>query len=273
MTTEERVQALEESLTRLEAAVGQYTTAMSQADLDAFTSNPDNMLPNGEWPLFVRQRMLNFNADSVWVTLAGIRSELDAIDFCDEVPSGTIEVQNGTPFPVGTQVIEGDIVFKGRVGIGGLNAESASQLHILPTPLTGDASIHFQTAQGDVTTKSLSGDAGMRDLGNQMITVAKNQAIDPDSGTPYTNQLKAVNPEKIQSQIGTDSLQQFSIKRTVPAGHPEYQNEHEYTQDAVLKIYEDQKVIAWESWRKGWTWKLGVDAKYGPGKWWTALFG
>lgn len=88
---------VEERLAVLEKAVGDYSKAYSQPELQDFTGNPANMLPNGEWPLFVRQRILNFFADDTTRRLAELESESGQRDDPDgTLPAPYIEDENGT---------------------------------------------------------------------------------------------------------------------------------------------------------------------------------
>lgn len=152
----------------------------------------------------------------------------------------------------------------GMVGVGGIDPSSAATLQVFGNKYVPDASIQL-TTRGMVTTESLSGDGGFRTLNNQRVTKASHQAYDPNGKVWYTSHMDIPNPNGFQSQIGVDSRHQFSIVRRDP------NHEHEYTQDVVLVIDEDNKQVSWQSWRTGFNWALVTDGKFGPARIWRAI--
>ena len=91
---------------------------------------------------------------------------------------------------------------------------------------------------------SMSSDGGMRILQNQYGSVNCVPATDPTNGVQFTDCMKRfLDPTRETGMFGPDSRAQFSWHVAKP-GVP-----HEYTQDLVLRTYEDQKVLTLESWR------------------------
>jgi len=165
----------------------------------------------------------------------------------------------------GTTPVTGDVIRAQRLILGDANClpTAAAQLQICANK---DASIHFesnldgqqyQNSARHVADISLSTDGGIRTLQNGYITNACFQDTDPTNGVSFTNCKKEFDdPTREFGQFGPDSRAQWSwlVKKPGVA--------HEYTQDLVLRTYEEQKVITLESWRPGWTIKLATSSGF-----------
>jgi hypothetical protein len=170
----------------------------------------------------------------------------------------------------------GLFLMDGMFGFGGIDPDSAATVQVFGNKYVGDASIQFTTGK-NVATKSLSGDGGLRDLNNHRVTKLGLDAYDPDGNVHYVSHLEVVDPNKHHSMIGTDSKHNPSWQRTLPANAKKPDGSayapHEYTQDVVLEINEDEKELRWASYRRGWHWAFSDNAKYGPVRIWRAVMG
>lgn len=280
-TPEQRIAQLEDTVTRLEGMIGAARYMSPRLGFDEWVAakNAAPLLPSGDRNVADRMREIGVSQDTIVEQLVpDLKARISALE---ARPVGT---ETGNPFPAGVQVIEGDVVFKGRVGLGGLNPEARAQLQILNP---GAARILFgsnlaggnwQSAAPHWAEHSLSGDGGIRQLQNAYGTLEERDAYDPDGKVWYkTSQKEFIDPARPVVNVGPDSRGDWSLSKTMPPGAKDENGnlipEHEYTQDVVLKIYEGQKLLAWESYRRGWQWAFGVDCKYGPPRWWKAIFG
>ena len=280
MTADERIAELEATVTRLEAALGDFMSP--RLGVAEWTANRPSVLPNGDYPVFYRMRQIGISQDAIVENVVpALAQRIAALEA--RPAATTTPVPVGQPFPAGVQVVAGDVVFTGRVGFGGINPEVRSQVHIIGN----DASILFgsnvdgsnwQSPAAHWATKSLSGDGGFRDQQNGYFTIEERDAYDPDGQVWYKTTLKQwIDPTRPWFNFGPDSRGDLSLTKHMQLGARDDQGNlippHEYTQDFVLKIYERQKEIVLESYRRGWVWAFGVDCKYGPARWWKAIFG
>jgi hypothetical protein len=171
---------------------------------------------------------------------------------------------SGAQVPAGTQVFDGDVIFRGRVGFGGLNPKVRSKVQIV-----GEASsLHFQNAAGDVGMISLSGDRGLRLQQNGYDAVDQFDAYDPDGKVSYkSNNVQHADPTRAWVNFGPDSKGDLSLTKRMPKGAKG--DDHEYTQDWVFRIDEDRKEAGFRLYRPGFKWLFAVDSKYGPETFWT----
>ena len=177
----------------------------------------------------------------------------------------------GVGFPAGATVIEGDVIFKGRVGLGGLYDDSRS-----PLQLIGETSImfanNFDLSNPDASganfgVVSLSGDGGLRNLQNGYFSVREVDAYDPDGKRWFKSTQIWPNQTRPQVNVGPDSRGDWSLSKKMPPGYKG--DDHEYTQDVVFRIDEDRKEAGFRLYRPGFKWVFGIDSKYGPEMFWT----
>lgn len=168
---------------------------------------------------------------------------------------------SGAQIPTGTQVFDGDVIFRGRVGFGGLNTNVRSKVQIIGA----GSSLHFQNDLGDVGMVSLSGDRGLRLQQNGYDAVDEHDAYDPDAKVHFkTHNVQFANPNNAWVNFGPDSRGDLSLTRRE---RPD--DSHEYTQDWVFKIDESRKEAGFRLYRPGFKWLFAVDSKYGPETFWT----
>jgi hypothetical protein len=168
-------------------------------------------------------------------------------------------------------VIEGDVIFKGRVGLGGLIDDSRS-----PLQLVGETSIMFannfnkdnpDASDVNYGVVGMSGDGGVRTLQNGYFSRREIDAYDPDGRRWFKSTQVWPNPTRAQVNVGPDSRGDWSLSKKMPKGQPG--DDHEYTQDVVFRIDEANKRAGFRLYRPGFKWEFGIDSKYGPETFWT----
>lgn len=141
-------------------------------------------------------------------------------------------------------VIEGDLWVKGCVSIG----EEACRTDIeekLQLRQPGSAALYLESNRNGLqyqsplrhfATMGLSNDGGLRLINNAV----------------WVNNVRVTDGVRPYGIVGYDSQSDWSWLTERP-GYP-----HEYTQDLTLRFYENQKKIAFESWRPGWSFAFGT---------------
>lgn len=173
-------------------------------------------------------------------------------------PSGSLPP--GARVEDGVMYIDGDVVFTGRAGFGGLDSRSRSKVQLVGN----SPSIHFKNANGEVAATGLSEDGGIRTQQNGYFSVDEFDAYDPAANISYKSfNVKHANPARAWVNVGPDSRGDFSLTKDTPG------STHEYTQDMVIQIDEATKEFRLALYRPGWKWALAVDARYGPETFWT----
>lgn len=94
MTDSERIQALEEAVTRLEAAVGMKYASQAPSPSDI---GPHNELPSGRYPLMLSDYQLRLQGITPMLAkMEGVEAELDAFDdrleAVESKPAGSVDV-------------------------------------------------------------------------------------------------------------------------------------------------------------------------------------
>jgi hypothetical protein len=229
--------------------------------------------PNNSDPVVLRMSKVQVAMDSVvnwkdkfalWFRETGL---FDAL-----VQDVLARVPKPLPASVGfPSVIEQDVVFKGRVGFGGIDEQFAAKVqfvgndHSMPLYVSNTDGAQYQNSRKHVAEIGCAPDGGVG--WNQNAATLSGQPwqeIDTDANppVPYMTTYKTfIDPTREYGEFRFDSRTQLSLKRREP-GRP-----NERTQDAVFKVYEDQKYAGWELWRPGFRWLQGIDAKYGPARW------
>jgi hypothetical protein len=110
----------------------------------------------------------------------------------------------------------------------------------------------YQSAKPHAFTIDFSGDGGgPRLIQNGYGTTQCFDDVDPTNGVHYQNCMKRhVDDTKPYTAIGTDSWGNFSWIRSMKG------QARDYTQDVVLVIDPDRKIISLESWQTGWHWEF-----------------
>jgi hypothetical protein len=269
----ERIAELERIVTELQAVIGDYK---NKADM----SKPPAELPNGEYTIMFRQKQLGYGAD------AAVRLAAAADDKADEAKAEVAVLRAQIQEPTSTadlpQVIDHDVVFMGRVGIGGILPDGRAQLHIMDNRsasilfVSNMDKAQYQGASQHVAELSLSDDSGFRKFKNAMTTISTRPETDPDTGVTYQSMMKyGVDPTKPYLIDGCDSQGQpswdhrYHTKWLTDRGLPA--NFYDRTQTVVWVFDPTQKLVRPECWQRGWRFKFGAEAKYGPGVWTGAM--
>lgn len=226
-----------------------------------------------------------------------LRARIAALEAGSSQPPASVE--GGLPFsiadgsnpavPAGTRVVSGNVVFADRVGIRGLHPRGRAPLHIVQDDAPGDrrapASVlywsnldgsQYQSPSDHVAEEGLSDDGGFRRAQNCMNTMEDREDYDPDVDFRYrTNWLAGVNPTRPSINEGFDSQCQpswdhrYHKQWLLDRGLPE--DFYNRTQTVVMRFDPTQKLALFECWQRGWRFKFGAEAKYGPGIWTGAM--
>lgn len=239
-----------ERIARLEMVIGDIQRRCAEQLGD--TVRPQE-LPNREYPVMYRQCQLGSAADAAYTqTLPGFQAQISGI----AARLAVVESRPANTTLAGT--IHADKLILGTCE----RTDQAAQLSICGN----DASIYnesnadgaqYQNQSRHYGQWGMSSDGGMRILQNQYQSVNCVPATDPTNGVQFSDCMKRfVDPTRETGMFGPDSRAQWSWHVAKP-GIP-----HEYTQDLVLRTYEDQKVLTLESWRPGWTIKFATSSGF-----------
>jgi hypothetical protein len=250
---------LSDAVTRLEAAVGMAYATRHPTPTDL---KPENQLPSGRYPLMLDTYQLRLTGiPPIEANVAGLAVRVKAVEDRPQIPPA-----NSTgDFP---QVVDHDVVFMGRVGIGGIYPDGRAQLHIMDNRsasilfVTNMDNAQYQGQHDHVAELALSDDSGFRRFKNAMTTISTRPETDPDTGVTYQSMmLYFPDPNKPMLIEGCDSLGQPSWDLRKPGVA------YDRTQGMVMRFDPNQKLVLMECWQRGWRFKFGAEAKYGPGVW------
>jgi hypothetical protein len=222
---------------------------------------PENELgSSGRYPYIVSDYQIRLGLAEA---TSGLQAQIAGLAVRVAAAEGNATQNPGTI----ANTVNGNLRVTGKLILGDATCARQDAVAQIFICALGDVAIHNETNhdnqqyQGSgyhVGQWTMARDAGMRILQNGYVSTECVPAVDPSNGLTFQNCKKThVDPNiPTYGQFGPDRFSQWSWviddKR-----YP-----HEYTQDLVLRTYEDQKTLTLESWRPGWTIKFATSTGF-----------